>query len=225
MNKRSLLLLFSVVFMDMVGFGFIIPLLPDYVAGFGGTSTLVGLLSSVYALGQFIAAPVAGRLSDRFGRKPLLLIGFLSTGLMYIVYGHTRTIASLVGLESLIAVLILLGVISFLFAFLLLFTWPQIITLSADYSLPKSRGRIMAIQGMMMGISQIIMFGVLGQLPKRIGIMPMFYIGAFCSSIQNLNLMFPTSEQALEVKIVGKVNNVYSSILACTVEKKILVSI
>ena len=148
--------------------------IPDVQAG-----TINAILINVALTAGLLFTIYVGALSDRFGRKPLLLIGFLSTGLMYIVYGHTRTIASLVGLESLIAVLILLGVISFLFAFLLLFTWPQIITLSADYSLPKSRGRIMAIQGMMMGISQIIMFVVLGQLPKRIGIMPMFYIGAF----------------------------------------------
>ena len=73
MDKKALALLFSVVFMDMVGLGFIIPLLPDYVARFGGRPTLVGLLTSTYALGQFFAAPIVGRLSDRFGRKPLLL--------------------------------------------------------------------------------------------------------------------------------------------------------
>jgi len=71
MKKGSPMLLFSVVFMDMVGFGFIIPLLPDYVARFGGAPALVGALASVYALGQFVAAPLVGRLSDRYGRKPL----------------------------------------------------------------------------------------------------------------------------------------------------------
>lgn len=77
MKKRSLLLLFSVVFIDMVGFGFIIPLLPDYIARFGGAPALVGLLASAYALGQFFAALVVGRLSDKYGRKPLLLISIV----------------------------------------------------------------------------------------------------------------------------------------------------
>ena len=73
--------------MDMVGFGFIIPLLPDYIARFGGTPALVGLLSSVYAFGQFIAAPVVGRLSDRYGRKPLLILSIAGTFLSLILLG------------------------------------------------------------------------------------------------------------------------------------------
>jgi DHA1 family tetracycline resistance protein-like MFS transporter len=86
-NKRSATLLFSVVFMDMVGFGFVIPLLPDYVTTFGGTPGLVGLLASVYALGQFIAAPIVGRLSDRYGRKPLLLLSIGGTFLSLLLLG------------------------------------------------------------------------------------------------------------------------------------------
>ncbi len=87
MKRRSLLLLFSVVFMDMVGFGFIIPLLPDYITRFGGTPALVGLLTSAYALGQFFAAPIVGRLSDRYGRKPLLIFSIGGTFLSLLLLG------------------------------------------------------------------------------------------------------------------------------------------
>jgi DHA1 family tetracycline resistance protein-like MFS transporter len=87
MKKGSTALLFSVVFMDMVGFGFIIPLLPDYVARFGGTPGLVGVLASAYALGQFFAAPIVGRLSDRYGRKPLLLLSIGGTFLSLLLLG------------------------------------------------------------------------------------------------------------------------------------------
>ena len=86
-KKGSKALLFSVVFMDMVGFGFVIPLLPDYITRFGGSPGLVGLLSSVYALGQFFAAPIVGRLSDRYGRKPLLLISIGGTFLSLVLLG------------------------------------------------------------------------------------------------------------------------------------------
>lgn len=79
MRKVSLGLLFLIVFMDMVGFGFIIPLIPDYIAQFGGAYAFSGVLMAVYALGQFVAAPIVGRLSDRFGRKPLLLFSIGGT--------------------------------------------------------------------------------------------------------------------------------------------------
>lgn len=92
MKKASLPLLFSVVFMDMVGFGFVIPLIPDYIKKFGGSPALVGLLMAVYALGQFIAAPIVGRLSDRFGRKPLFLFSIGGTFLSLLILGFANTL-------------------------------------------------------------------------------------------------------------------------------------
>jgi DHA1 family tetracycline resistance protein-like MFS transporter len=86
-RKASLPLLFSVVFMDMIGFGFIIPLIPDYIRSFGGVPALAGVLMASYALGQFFAAPIVGRLSDRFGRKPLFLFSIGGTFLSLILLG------------------------------------------------------------------------------------------------------------------------------------------
>jgi len=86
-RKASLPLLFSVVFMDMVGFGFIIPLIPDYISSFGGTPALASILVASYAMGQFFAAPIVGRLSDKFGRKPLFLFSIGGTFLSLILLG------------------------------------------------------------------------------------------------------------------------------------------
>ncbi|MBU0926202.1 MAG: MFS transporter [Spirochaetes bacterium] len=91
-KKASLPLLFSVVFMDMVGFGFIIPLIPDYIHNFGGAPALAGLLMASYALGQFFAAPIVGRLSDRYGRKPLLLFSIGGTFLSLLLLGFARSL-------------------------------------------------------------------------------------------------------------------------------------
>lgn len=91
-RKASLPLLFSVVFMDMVGFGFIIPLIPDYITNFGGAPALAGLLMASYAIAQFFAAPLIGRLSDRFGRKPLLIISIGGTFVSLLVLGFARSL-------------------------------------------------------------------------------------------------------------------------------------
>jgi DHA1 family tetracycline resistance protein-like MFS transporter len=94
-GNRSLLLLFSVVFMDMVGFGFIIPILPDFAERYGGTPTVVGLLMAVYALGQFVAAPVLGRLSDRYGRRPIFLVSIAGTMISMLILGFARSVPML----------------------------------------------------------------------------------------------------------------------------------
>ncbi len=96
MKKRQLSLLFSVVFMDMVGFGFIIPIMPDIVKYFGSSQAMLGVVLGVYAFGQFIAAPLVGALSDRFGRKPLLLLSIGGTFLSLILLGLARSISLVV---------------------------------------------------------------------------------------------------------------------------------
>ena len=69
LKKRQLFLIFAFVFVDLLGYSLILPLLPYYASDFGATITLVGLLGTVNGLGQLIAAPVIGRLSDRYGRR------------------------------------------------------------------------------------------------------------------------------------------------------------
>ncbi len=73
-NNRRLFSIFLIVFIDLLGFGLILPLLPYYAETFGATDFEVGLLVAVYAAAQFVATPLLGRLSDRVGRRPVLLI-------------------------------------------------------------------------------------------------------------------------------------------------------
>lgn len=74
MQRHRLLTIFAVVFVNMLGFGLILPLLPFYAETFNASGTVVGLLVASYAAGQMIGAPVLGRISDRVGRRPILLV-------------------------------------------------------------------------------------------------------------------------------------------------------
>lgn len=72
-RRPALLVIYAAVFVDMLGFGIILPLLPYQVQDQGGTGVWVGAILTAYAAAQFVSAPVLGALSDRFGRRPLLL--------------------------------------------------------------------------------------------------------------------------------------------------------
>jgi DHA1 family tetracycline resistance protein-like MFS transporter len=89
MNKRLLVSIFLVVFVDLLGFSLILPLLPYYADSLGANSVAIGLLVSSYAAAQLIGAPLLGRLSDRFGRRPILLVSVLGTfvGFVMLVIG------------------------------------------------------------------------------------------------------------------------------------------
>ena len=69
-QKAALGVIFLVVFLDLLGFGIVIPQLGIYGVKFGASGTTIGLLGSSYSLMQFLASPLLGRLSDRVGRRP-----------------------------------------------------------------------------------------------------------------------------------------------------------
>lgn len=80
-----LVIIFLTVFIDLLGFGIIIPLLPFYAESYGANGFTVGMLGTVYSLMQFLFAPIWGRWSDRIGRRPIILIGLLGSCFSYLV--------------------------------------------------------------------------------------------------------------------------------------------
>ena len=94
MKRSPLLVIFITVFIDLVGFGIVIPVLPYYASatGFGATPRQVGLLFASYSIMQFIFAPVMGRLSDKHGRRPVLLISILGTCAGFLILGFATTL-------------------------------------------------------------------------------------------------------------------------------------
>ena len=87
----SRLILFLTVFIDLLGFGIVIPFLPMFAHKMGVGAVGVGLLLSIYSLTQFVFAPILGRISDRIGRRPILLLGLLGSSIGYLVYGFAGT--------------------------------------------------------------------------------------------------------------------------------------
>ncbi len=89
---KVLLPVFLIVFTDIMGFGLMIPLLPFYAEHFGASAFIVGLLLSVFALCQLLAGPPLGQLSDRIGRKPVLVISQVGTLAGYILLALSNTL-------------------------------------------------------------------------------------------------------------------------------------
>ena len=87
MKNSRLLPVFLVVFVDLLGFGLILPLLPYYADTYGATPIVVGLLTASYAAAQLVGAPLLGRLSDRYGRRPILLVSIFGTFVGFVMLG------------------------------------------------------------------------------------------------------------------------------------------
>ncbi len=95
MRKSSLLVLFLTVFIDLIGFGMVIPFLPFYAREYGASGTMVGAVVGVYSIMQFFFAPVWGRLSDRIGRRPVILISLTASCTGYFLFGIAHGLAIL----------------------------------------------------------------------------------------------------------------------------------
>jgi DHA1 family tetracycline resistance protein-like MFS transporter len=94
MKRSPLIVIFTTVFIDLIGFGIVIPVLPFYVEGtrFNGSTRMVGWLLASYSVMQLIFSPILGRLSDKYGRRPILFFSLLGTSLGFFVLGFANTL-------------------------------------------------------------------------------------------------------------------------------------
>ena len=90
MRKSPLFVLFITIFIDMLGFGIIIPVLPIFTKELGAEDYQIGLIAMIYPIMNFFFAPLWGTLSDRYGRRPIILISVFITGLAYLVFAQVN---------------------------------------------------------------------------------------------------------------------------------------
>ena len=93
MRRASLLVLFLTVFIDLIGFGMVIPFLSFYAREYGASGITVGAVVGIFSIMQFFFAPVWGRLSDRIGRRPVLLVSLAASFTGYLLFAFAGSIA------------------------------------------------------------------------------------------------------------------------------------
>jgi len=168
MKRSPLVVIFTTVFIDLVGFGIVIPVLPFYAEGslFNATPRTVGLLFASYSVMQLIFSPILGRLSDKHGRRPVLLISIIGTGIGFLILGFATTLWMLfVGriLDGITG-----GNISTAQAYI------------ADITTKENRAKGMGLLGAAFGLG--FMFGpAIGGILSRWGVsVPFFFAAGLC---------------------------------------------
>jgi MFS family permease len=149
-RKPSLLVIFLTVFIDLIGFGIVLPLLPRYADKFGAGGFMIGLIIASFSVMQFFFAPFWGRLSDRIGRRPVLLISTAGAAVAYGLFA----VAAWPGFPPATALMILLG--SRVFAGICGANISVASAYIADVTPPEKRSRGMGLIGMAFGFGFIL---------------------------------------------------------------------
>ena len=92
MKKSPIFVLFVTIFLDLLGFGIIIPILPIFIKELGAQDFQVGLIAAIYPVMNFMFSPFWGTLSDRFGRRPIILWSVVITAIAYLVFANARVL-------------------------------------------------------------------------------------------------------------------------------------
>jgi multidrug resistance protein len=161
-----LVIIFVTVFIDLLGFGIIIPLLPFYAESFGASAFAIGLLGTSFSLMQFLFSPIWGRWSDRIGRKPIILIGLLGSCLSYV------TMALATSLALLFIARIVGGIAGA--------NIPTAQAYIADITTPENRARGMGLVGAAFGLGFIFGPAIGGLLSRFSPETPMWCAAALC---------------------------------------------
>nr|WP_304215431.1 MFS transporter [Fredinandcohnia onubensis] len=179
-TKKALPILFAVMFLVYVGFGIIIPVIPFYAEDLGASPTELGLLMAVYSLMQFLFAPMWGRISDRIGRKPVIMIGIFGLAVSFFLMALSTE------LWMLFAARIIGG-------FLSAANMPTVMAYAADITSEEDRGKGMGVIGASIGLGFI--FGpALGGIFSKTDLQMPFYIAGTLSLLTFFLVMIVLKE-------------------------------
>jgi multidrug resistance protein len=183
-----LFIIFLTVFIDMVGFGIVIPVLPLYAEHFHATPVQIGWLTGIYSGMQIVFVPILGRLSDRFGRRPILIVSLIGTAIGFLIMGWASSLLLLFvariidGASG--------GNISTAQAYI------------ADVSTPENRSRSMGVIGAAFGLG--FTFGpMIGGIMSRISYGAPFYFAA-ALAVVNVVLLYFILPESLSVEYRSK---------------------
>jgi MFS transporter, DHA1 family, tetracycline resistance protein len=149
MRRPSVLVIFLTVFIDLIGFGIIVPFIPSYSEHLGAHGVLIGVIFASFSAMQFVFAPIWGRLSDRHGRRPILLISTAGAAVSYVLFARGT------GLQNHTAALWLI-IVSRLFAGMCGGNITVAQAYIADITPPAERSKKMGLIGMAFGLGFIL---------------------------------------------------------------------
>lgn len=176
-RRSSLGIIFLTVLIDLIGFGIVIPVLPLYAEKLGTTAWQIGLLVGVYSFAQFLFSPIWGKLSDRLGRRPILIVSVIGTALGFFLMGAAPTLAPALGI----------AVLPLLFASRILdgISGGNISTAQAyiaDITPPEERSKRMGLIGAAFGLGFMIGPAIGGIMSQYSLAAPFYFAGVLAAA-------------------------------------------
>lgn len=151
MSKPSVFIIFLTVFIDLIGFGIVLPLVPNFSRNFGASEAFCGIIMAAFSVMQFLCAPFWGRLSDRIGRRPVILIGLAGSTLSYVVFALAFSLPA--GMQAYV-LWVVLG--SRILAGIMGANISVAQAYMADITPPEKRSKSMGLIGMAFGLGFIL---------------------------------------------------------------------
>jgi MFS transporter, DHA1 family, multidrug resistance protein len=189
-KRAQLTILFVTLVVIMLGFGMIIPILPFYVDNFDAGGFEMGLLMATFAAMQFLFAPVWGQLSDRYGRKPILVLGVMGNALSQLLFGLSTAMWMLIASRA------LAGILSSA-------TLPTAMAYIGDSTSDEERGGGMGILGAAMGVGMVLGPFIGGPLGERSLSLPFFLAAGLSLAVVPFILLVLPESLAQEARTRG----------------------